>query len=182
MSMKDPTDSKSNAIWTIGHSNHSIARFIELLQASEIETVVDVRSKPYSRFCPHFQKTNLQAALREHGIEYVFMGNNLGGRPDDPALAGLEQFERWKRISELPGFAAAIDGLVAVASSRRTSIMCAEEDPNDCHRRHLVVRALDGWGIEVRHIRKDGAIDDEVRMQDLEGALFRRLSSEYPEG
>ncbi|GMU91353.1 MAG: hypothetical protein AMXMBFR4_04110 [Candidatus Hydrogenedentota bacterium] len=182
MSTYDATGSGSNSIWTIGHSNLSIARFIELLRANEIETVVDVRSKPYSRYCPHFRKTNLQAALREHGIEYIFMGKNLGGRPDDPALAGLEQIERWERISKLPGFAAAIDVLVAVAKSRRTVIMCAEEDPNDCHRRHLVVRALDGRGVEVRHIRKDGAVDDEARICDSEAAFFRRLRSNFTEG
>ena len=70
-------------VFTIGHSNHSLEHFIELLRAHEVDEVVDVRSAPYSRYAPHFNRDELEDALEKVGVDYLFMGDELGGRPAD---------------------------------------------------------------------------------------------------
>jgi uncharacterized protein (DUF488 family) len=72
-------------LFTIGHSNHSIDAFIALLQQHGITAVADVRSHPYSRFLPHFNQSALKAALLNAGIQYVFLGKELGARSADPS-------------------------------------------------------------------------------------------------
>src|SRR5512147_1796241 len=100
-----------NAIYTIGHSNHSALRFIDLLQGAGIECVADVRSTPFSRRNPQFSQKPLTVSLKDAGIEYWFLGDALGARPKDPAC-----YEDGKascaRIAATPAFQAAIAALI----------------------------------------------------------------------
>ena len=138
---------RSPTILTIGHSRHPLARFIGLLEGAGATAVADVRSAPVSRFSPHFNKAALAAALAARRIDYIFLGNKLGGRPGQPAMytKGVADYGKMAASNE---FRAGIALLTEAAGRHRVAAMCSEADPLDCHRCLLVARALarDGGG------------------------------------
>ncbi|WP_419554434.1 DUF488 family protein [Candidatus Poriferisodalis sp.] len=157
---------KPSKLWTIGHSNHPADRFLALLQQHSIETVVDVRSQPYSRFSPHFRQSRLRELLSEIGVGYLFLGDELGGRPKEPELyddAGNVMYDLVARSSR---FADGLHRLMATAATQQVAAMCSEEDPTRCHRRLLITRALlnDDAPPTAMHIRGDGRLVTEAEL------------------
>ena len=155
----------ARALYTVGHSNHGIEPFLALLQGQGITAVADVRSVPYSRRMPHFSKAPLSAALKEAGLAYVFLGEQLGARPKDPACyrGGLVDYEL---IAAREAFG---DGLARVergAERFRLTLLCAEREPLDCHRTLLVARHLQDRGNEIRHILADGTLEPHGATED----------------
>lgn len=148
----------ANLIYTIGHSNHPIERFIELLQSFGIEVLVDVRSHPYSRYATHFNADDLKASVLAAGIKYLFLGRELGGRPDGTEYYDAEGYVLYWRVAEAPFFLDGIARLEAGSRKYRVAIMCSEENPAGCHRHLLVGRVLGERGVDVRHIRGDGRL------------------------
>lgn len=145
-------------VHTIGHSTHSAETFLALLEAHEINAVADVRSAPYSRFQPHFNRESLGRLLREHGIHYVFLGDALGGRSRSAA-----DYENgrvvYARLAKSAGFQAGVDRLVAGTARYRISLLCAEKEPLECHRTLLVAPEVERRGCPVAHIHGDGGIE-----------------------
>ena len=148
-------------IYTIGHSNHAIERFLELLQACKIETLIDVRSNPVSRYSPHFVKENLRGFLEANGIRYVYLGDKLGGKPGNPAFRDEEGRVSYALVAQSEAFRQGLDSAVREAGKGRTAIMCAEDDPRNCHRYHLDTPALAARGLTVLHIRGNGEIETQ---------------------
>lgn len=154
-------------IYTIGHSNHAIDAFVGLLRTHAVDAVADVRSHPYSRFNPQFRRDALRAALGDAGIEYVFLGRELGGRCEDPACyAGRKvQYSLRARTAE---FRSGLDRIAEHAARQRLALMCAEQDPLMCHRAILVCRELiaggpHGRGMSGVHSRDiTGTADDNA--------------------
>ena len=144
-------------IYTIGHSDHSISEFIELLRRYGIALVVDVRSQPYSRWMHQFNRELLTHDLQKSKIAYHFMGDRLGGRPDDPSLYDLGQ-ERpdYDRLEQTPQYQAGLGTLIQFAESATVAVMCSEGDYRSCHRHLLITQSLIGRGQEVVHIQPDG--------------------------
>lgn len=166
-------------MWTIGHSGHPSHRLVELLRDHAVDTVVDVRSAPYSRIHPQHTKGPLTAALREAGIAYRFAGRELGGRPGDEELYDGDGHVRYDALSRTATFRRGIDDLLAAIPGQRTCLLCAEEDPTGCHRRLLVGRVLVDHRVDVHHIRGDGSVLAEADMvQQLD--LFDRWRSTAP--
>lgn len=159
----------SPVVFTIGHSNQTTEEFLELLRQHQIDVVVDVRSSPFSRFVPQFNKRELQAVVREAGFQYVYLGRELGGRPDsDSDLIDEEGHAIYGLIAETDEFLTGIRRLREGISRYRVAMMCSEEDPTDCHRRLLISRVLIlDHGIDVRHIRGDGRIDSEDSLSKM---------------
>ncbi len=155
-------------LYTLGHSNHSQERFLELLQSQEIEVVADTRSQPYSRYVPHFNPREMEPALTAQKIAYRFLGRELGGRPEEAALYDEDGRVRYDRVAESPRFHEGIRKLAELCESRRVVILCSEEHPSHCHRRLLVGRVLDSAGWEIRHIRADGSVQTESELRDAE--------------
>ena len=152
-------------IWTIGHSNHSVLRFIDLLQGAGIERVGDVRSVPFSRRNPQFSQKALTASLKDAGIEYWFLGDALGARPKDERCYENGKVS-YARIAATAAFGVAIEALIERSDSTRIALMCAEKEPLDCHRTILVGRALAQRGVDLHHIHADGSIESQRKLED----------------
>lgn len=148
----------SSVVHTIGHSNHESPVFVGLLQQHGIALVADVRSQPYSRFNPQFNRETLQAALQVAGLQYLFLGAELGARSNDRACYVNGQ-ARYELLATTALFKHGITRVVAEAQVRRVALMCAEKDPLTCHRAILVARALVTAGIDVQHILEDGRLE-----------------------
>ena len=156
-------------VYTIGHSNHSFDKLAKLLQQHTIQVLVDVRSVPRSRWVPWFNRKNLETVLPRIGIEYQWAGDHLGGLPSDPAYyKSNPQCKRktdhprivdYDKVEQQKWFQQAIDELLKVASRQKTAIMCAEENPQKCHRSQLIARALVKRGVDVKHIRRNGTTE-----------------------
>jgi uncharacterized protein (DUF488 family) len=147
-----------NSIFTVGHSTHPVEVFTKLLTQHEITAVADVRSVPASRFTPQFNKDPLKRSLREVGIEYVFLGRELGARSDNQACYEDGQV-RYDRLAKTAEFAEGIDRLKRGAQTQRIAIVCAEQEPLDCHRTVLVARVLAEHGLSIGHIHSDGHVE-----------------------
>ena len=156
----------NNIIFTIGHSTHAIEYFIGLLEQNDIDVVADVRSTPYSRFTPQFNRENLRIRLRESGISYVFMGKELGARSDDPSCY-REGRVQYAALAHTKLFQTGMGRLgEGVAKDHRIALMCAEKDPLDCHRTILVARMLNSMGYGVNHILENGQVETHAEATD----------------
>jgi uncharacterized protein (DUF488 family) len=167
-------------IYTIGHSNHSEEKFLDLLMQHGIEVLVDVRSQPFSRYNPQFNDSNLASALKAAGIRYQFMGAELGGRPEGEEFLDESGHALYHHMAEAPQFLAGIERLERGIADQRVAIMCSEENPAICHRHLLVTRVISGRGVDVLHIRGDGRLEteDQIAPQEKQGLLFAELDDE----
>lgn len=170
-------------VYTIGHSNHSIERLIELLAAHDIRVLVDARSQPYSRYSPQFNLQELRAAVTAAGLRFLYLGKELGGRPDGAEFYDEAGYVLYSRVAESPLFLSGIRRLEAALSGPRAAILCSEENPAVCHRHLLVGRVLAGRGVAIRHVRGDGRVqtDDDLLQQEQgssSGAIQLRLFEE----
>jgi uncharacterized protein (DUF488 family) len=173
-----------NAIYTLGHSSHTWAGFVDLLQQHSIQVVCDVRSMPYSRKNPQYNRETLKSGLRAAGIRYGFFGSELGGRSDDPNCYqhGKVQYDRLaKREEFLRGLQRLVDG----ATQYRLVLLCAEREPLDCHRAILVAPYLVDRGVEVIHILGDGRAEHHrqttqrlIRQLQLDSTTYVNESEE----
>ncbi|MDZ4833739.1 MAG: DUF488 domain-containing protein [Candidatus Melainabacteria bacterium] len=155
------------SLYTIGHSKHPIEKFIGLLKLHEINVVTDVRSHPMSRFNPQFNRKKLEAELQEHQISYVFLGDGLGGRPSGEQFYDEQGFILYHRIAQAEAFRTELGELIELSKTSRVSLMCSEEDPNSCHRKLLIGRALfKTENVTLNHIRGTGAIEKEESMSE----------------
>lgn len=151
-----------STLYTVGHSNHSIEKFIGLLTANGITAVADVRSQPFSRRHPQFNKERLAATLSQRGIAYVFLGKELGARSDDPSCYENGKVQ-YARLAATPLFKSGIERVLAGAEKFRIALMCAEKEPLDCHRTLLVSRALESAGARIEHILADASVEPQEK-------------------
>ena len=179
-------------VLTIGHSTLPYERFLALLRKASVTAVADVRTAPFSRHFPHFNRDALRNELRHDHVAYVFLGEELGGRPKDKGFfcGGVADYER---MAETASFARGLERVIDGAKTYRIAMMCSEHDPLDCHRCLLVGRALQERGVTVRHILSDGQIIDhrqiEAKLMEMAGKsdidLFeppaKRLAAAYRE-
>ena len=164
-------------IFTVGHSNHAIEAFVALRARAGIGCVADVRSIPYSRFCPQFRCEPLAAALAAAGIDYAWHGEAMGGRPKDPAAKRGAKPD-YSAMAARPKFRAGLAAVLAGGAERATALMCAERDPLDCHRFHLIAAPLAALGAEIVHLHADGTCESQaaaearLAQRDPQGRLF----------
>lgn len=145
-------------IWTVGHSTHEFPVLLSALRVSDIEVVTDVRSQPFSRRNPQFNRERLRATLADAGLRYVFLGAELGGRPPEAEFYGDDGHVRYGAVARTGRFDSGLQRLLDEAGNHRVAILCSEENPARCHRRLLVGRVLVGRGVDVVHIRGDGSV------------------------
>ena len=165
-------------LWTIGHSAHPAEHWLALLDEHGIEVVADVRSSPYSRFAPQYNRESVEAALRGRGRRYVFLGRELGGRPEGDEFYDDEGHVLYGRVAQSPLFGRGLERLLRGAAHYRVAVMCSEEDPTSCHRRLLVARVAQKQGVETVHIRGDGTLQSDA---DLDGGAQGDLFDGFEE-
>lgn len=168
-----------NTLFTVGHSAHSLEKFIDLLKQHKIDAIADVRSTPYSRFQPQFNKDFLNRELSARGLKYVGLGKELGARRAERA-AYDGQIARYELISQLPLFTSGLARLKEGARRYRIALMCAEKDPLECHRTILICRNLRHHFLDgMLHILEDGSIESQT---DAEARLLSELKLNANQG
>lgn len=170
--------SESLSVFTIGHSTHTPERFLSLLREAGVTALADVRTAPFSRHFTHFNKDALKETLRDAGIAYVFLGNELGGRPreSDCYRNGVADYEK---MALKDSFKKGLERVLEGAGKYRIAMMCSEQDPLDCHRCLLVGRALAEKGINVGHILADGSTITHRAVEEKLLALAGRESDDF---
>ncbi len=154
-------------VMTIGHSTHSAEAFLALLRQHQVEAVADVRSSPFSRFNPQFNREALEQFLKENGNRYVFLGKELGARSEDRSCY-LDGRVQYARLARTPLFQSGLDRVLQGAARYRVALMCAEKEPLECHRTLLVAKTLAVRGQPVLHIHGDGHLEThEAAMERL---------------
>lgn len=143
-------------IYTIGHSNHDILGFLNILKKQAIQVLVDVRSDPYSRYAPQFNKADFQRNVEAAGIEYRYSGAYIGGKPKDLALFTPSGKPDYDKLAATESFQSELRSVVELAGKKRVVLMCSEADPAGCHRERIIAQVLRSWGIRVIHIMPDG--------------------------
>lgn len=153
------------AIFTIGHSNHTPEKFLELLSIHNINALADVRSAPYSRYLPHFNKQALQSYLPKAEIRYVFLGAELGARPADSSCY-VEGRALYEKIAVLDSFQQGLKRIIKGVQNHRIALMCAEKDPITCHRAILVCQHLISFNLEIAHIHSNGELEYHENLEE----------------
>ena len=172
-------------LFTIGHSNHSLDFFLELLVAHRLSTIADVRSSPYSKYSPHFNKDVLDSVLRNANIDYIFLGRELGAQrsEDDCYIDGQAKYDR---IAHLPTFQNGLERVLQEVERNRVALLCAESDPITCHRAILICRELKKMcpDMKITHILGDGTEERQelsekrlINLHKLQPELFGDLTS-----
>ena len=166
-----------NTIYTIGHSIYEIKDFVKLLKQNQINTIVDVRSAPYSKFAPQYNREALKKYLKQNSICYIFMGNLLGARYEDKTLLFDDGKVDFKKVQETKNFQ---DGVMrlqkGIEKGYSISLMCSEKEAFDCHRFGLISEFLSKKSIEINHIYPDKV----VLQQELEQKLLKKYEKQIP--
>jgi len=152
-------------LFTIGHSNHPLDRFLGLLLQHKITAIADVRSSPYSRHNPQYNREPLQLSLQQAGILYLYFGVELGARSTDPSCFqdGKVQFHL---VGKTKAFQDGLKRLLTAAASHRLALMCAEKDPLQCHRTMLICRNLRKEPVSITHILADGSLETQAELEE----------------
>ena len=144
-------------IYTIGHSNITQESFIEILKLFKLQLVVDVRSTPYSKYVPHFNRENINKSLKENDIGYIFLGSYISGKPKDKKYYTNGKVD-YDLIAKTEHYKEGINKIMTLSRDKDIILVCGEEDPKSCHRHNLITQSLVKAGFEVIHIRKNGKI------------------------
>ena len=150
-------------LYTIGHSNHQLTDFRNLLLKYGIDCIVDVRSIPASKYSPQFNKETLQGFLRSYDMDYQFFGYEFGARRNDSFNElGYVDFELTVQTAL---FQEGVHKLTPLLEKKNIALMCSEADPLECHRFSLVGRYYHEEGLDVNHILKDATISSHEALE-----------------
>lgn len=161
----------SDVLYTIGHSTHPVSKVIALLREHGVTAVADVRSQPYSRMNPQFNREAFRSQLKDAGMAYVFMGRELGARSEDRGCYVGERIQ-YDRLAQTALFLTGLDRVTQGMRTHTVALMCAEKDPLACHRTIVVCRHLAARGLRIAHILEDGRLESH---DDAVSRLLREL-------
>lgn len=153
-------------LYTIGHSNLSLPLFVHALRQFEVHGVADVRSRPQSSRFPHFGQPDFEMTLRDANVRYIFLGEELGGRPEDPKAYRVDGLVNYRVRRRARGFQAGIERVLLELQQWNLALVCAEEDPLECHRFLMICPELKAAGVTPLHIRKDAKIETQQEAED----------------
>lgn len=150
---------------SVGHSNHSWPAFVALLRGAGVTALADVRSSPYSGRYPYFNRESLARGLRGEGILYLFLGDQLGGRPGQPSLYDADGRVNYERVRRTETFQRGLEQLLQGQREYTMAFLCSEEDPLACHRGLMIAPALCERGSPPHHLRRDGTLETNEQME-----------------
>ena len=156
----------ANLLFTVGHSNLELEVFLALLAQHGVQSLCDVRSRPASFRFPQFNREPLEAGLSSACIRYEFLGETLGGRPADPRVYREDGLVDYAMRRRAPDFVEGLERALALSRTSVIAIMCAEEDPLQCHRFLMICLALQERGVTPVHIRRGGALESQSNAED----------------
>lgn len=154
-----------SSIYSIGHGNKTINDFIKELQSFKIEFLIDIRTKPYSKWNPQFNQESLKSIVEKNGIRYVFMGKELGGLPDDDSCYDENRKVDYNIIKRKDFFKKGLNRLITANSKAiKVAIMCSESKPEECHRSKLIGEELRAIKISINHIISENKIKSQEKI------------------
>jgi uncharacterized protein (DUF488 family) len=153
-------------VFTVGHSAMEASVLVKLLRHFEISLLIDVRSNPRSLRYPQFDREELASTLKLADIQYLFLGEELGGRPEDLKAYRSDGLVDYRARRNSASFRMGIDRVIQELESRDLALMCAEEDPLSCHRFLMICPELVTLGLEPQHVRKGGIIEHQQAAED----------------
>ena len=166
-------------VFTIGHSTHDIDDFIGLLKKHEVNCLIDVRSQPYSRIAPQFNKDRLNSVLKSYNILYAHFEKEFGARHTKPSLLDEDNKVDFDKVREGAEFKQGIQRLRKALNLEYTiALMCSEANPFDCHRFSMISYQLIREDLEVSHILRDGNLREN---NDLEKQLLEKYNKKLPQ-
>ena len=146
-------ESRESSVYSIGHGNKTLEKFIDELKQFNIEYLVDVRTTPFSKWNPHFNQNELKFALQEHNIGYIFLGDKIGGLPADKSCYSKDGKVNYELVREKTFFKEGLKRIIkANTKGIHIATMCSETDPKECHRSKLIGKELLKHGIDINHI------------------------------
>ncbi len=176
----EPPLGTDKTLFTVGHSNLEIDQFVGLLANLQVELLADVRTAPHSGRFPQFSQPVLQKRLEAEGIGYLFFGEELGGRPDDPNAYRRDGVVDYRARRKSYAFCAGLERLLQGLEKHSVALMCAEEDPLECHRFLMICPELVRMGIRPRHVRRGGGIETQEAAENrlLEAHRFAGIANQ----
>jgi uncharacterized protein (DUF488 family) len=166
----------NNPIYTIGYGARDMDSFLSALMVNDIHYLIDIRTRPYSSYKPEYSKQSLQNSLESNGIRYVFMGDTLGGQPDNNQCYTDGKVD-YEKVAQQAFFQSGIERLSKAGQlGKQVVLMCSEGKPENCHRSKLIGKVLAAQGIDVLHIDENDKVIDQkqviLRLTDGQLSLF----------
>lgn len=152
-------------LFTVGHSTHPFTHFASLLRMNGITAIADVRSAPYSRYNPQYNRETLKAALESVGIAYSHLGPQLGAMREEPESYGPGGLVDFTKTALTANFLEGIQRIKTGLNRYSIAMMCAERDPITCHRNLLITRFIRDELTEISHVRGDGTIETQEQLE-----------------
>ncbi len=153
-----------DALYTVGHSNHPIDYLIKLLKRYDIDTIVDVRSYPYSRYNPQYNREEFVKYLQHENMDYLYLGDCLGGRTNDPQYV-IKGKVKYEKLAASQAFQEGLQRVINGIRQHRIVLLCAEKDPLQCHRSILITRHLREEPFNILHILADGKLETQEQIE-----------------
>ena len=149
-------------IYTVGHSDLNFMRFISIIQGNNINHVIDIRSIPYSRRASWSNKSRFAELLRPFRVRYTYLGHKLGGKKQN-----IEKYSKQQGVTPQAIYDEAIQILLQLSLRDNLVLLCAESDPANCHRQHIVAQTLMASGVQVIHILKNGSLKEAWKEEKM---------------
>jgi len=163
---------EKSTLYTIGHGNKSIETLIEELKYFGIDYLIDIRSKPYSKYSPQFNQNELKFSLLNKNIKYTFMGDVLGGLPDDTSCYTNGHVD-YDKLKEKEFFKNGLQRLITANTKKiKVAIMCSESKPEECHRTKLIGEELIELGININHITRTKNNKKQLIIKDQKDVML----------
>ena len=164
-----PDSQNCPPLFTVGHSNLDFLQFVKLLKDQSVDLLIDVRSQPRSGRFPQFSQPGFDKMIEDAGIRYLFLGEELGGRPDDAAAYRQDGVVDYRARRKSYAFQAGVERVLDELQRAACALLCAEEDPLECHRFLMICPELVRMRIRPLHIRKGSQIESQ---EDAENRLL----------
>jgi len=163
----------NTSLFSIGHGNKKIDIFLQELKSFNIDYLVDVRSKPYSKFNPHFNQNDLKYFLKQYNIKYLFLGDLIGGLPDDKSCYNENGKVDYQLLKDKDFFIQGLDRLITAHDKQlRITVMCSETNPRECHRSKLIGKELLKYDIDINHIINKNSLKTQSELNKELFGLF----------